>query len=139
MKRALLALVVALAASLAGAQSGLPTSLTANVPGAAHYVVTDNGQCIFWFVYFDQFTPENQDGFELVAYCGVPSQMPLVGGRFNTIRFAANPLKSLQTFPSRVSGVTAIRCQRYSLTCRADDPALAPIVADLNAALVARP
>lgn len=117
---------------VAHAQSALPTQ-TPDLPGSAYTLTSPNGSCIWWYVYKDRITPENQLGIEFVAYCAVPSEFSKIGGRVATIVKSADPLKSLQTLRSRVSGITNIRCPGMG-RCTADDPALAPIVAEMNAA-----
>lgn len=111
----------------AAPQYGLPVP-TPDAPGSVQYLFTANGQCVWWYVWkADQDVNVNP----LRVYCGVVSQMPNVGGRLNTIRAAADPLYSLQTLPKRIT-MSTLSCK--GLVCSSPDPALGPIVADLNAA-----
>lgn len=103
-------------------------SLTA--PGSASMLVTKNGQCLWWYVDLGKFTPAHPNGFQLVVYCGTSPQMAIAGAFVETIRGSTDPLKTLQTMP-QWKQMSAIHCP--GLTCTADDPALAAIVADLNA------
>lgn len=124
--RALLLLLFCLSAN---AQTSLPSRSPAD-PGAADHIVTKNGGCIWWYSYFPAFTPANQRGYELNAYCANVAEFSKIGGRLATIVNAADPLKSLQTLPKRIT-MTRLRCVER---CSADDPALSAVVAEMNAA-----
>lgn len=126
--RALLALLIA---APAFAQSGLPHPDPSH-PGAASHIVTKNGACVWWYVYLPEFTPQNQLGIEFVAYCTAVSEFPKIGGRLQTIVNSAEPLKSLQTLRNRIA-MSRITCPGMG-ACTAEDPALAPVVAEMNAA-----
>jgi hypothetical protein len=114
----------------AHAQTALP-NLNPNAPGALHSFVNKNGACVWWFVDKGKFTEADQLGMELNAYCATPSEFAKIGGRVQTIVAAAEPLKSLQTLPSRISGMTKIRCPGLG-KCAPDDAALLLVVKDLN-------
>lgn len=116
---------------LAHAQTALP-ELTSNNPGSLHYLATKNGACVWWFVDKGKFTEADQLGYEMNLYCAAASEFSKVGGRLETIIKSANPLKSLQTLPNRVP-VSKIRCPGLG-KCTAEDPTLADLMADLNAA-----
>jgi hypothetical protein len=64
------------------------------------------GACIKWYCRAPP-TAANPDGlvFEKNQYCGVWSQMHLVGPRVQTIQKSADPLKSLQELPKRIKMV----------------------------------
>lgn len=115
----------------AHAQSALPHPDPSH-PGAASHIVTKNGACVWWYVYLPEFTPQNQVGTEFVAYCTATSEFPKIGGRLQTIVNSADPLKSLQTLPKRIA-MTRITCPGMG-RCTAEDPVLAPVVAEMNAA-----
>lgn len=115
--------------SSAFAQTSLPSPAPTQ-PGAADHIVTKNGGCIWWYSYLPAFTPANQRGYELNAYCANVAEFSKIGGRLATIVNAADPLKSLQTLPKRIT-MTRLRCVER---CTADDPALAAVVAEMNAA-----
>lgn len=63
------------------------------------------GVCVRWHCYLDEFTPEYPTAVQSVTYCGTWGQMNLVGGRVQTIQKAADPLKSLQDLPKRITVV----------------------------------
>lgn len=128
----ILLFLFALLPALASAQNALP-NLDPTQPGAMDQVISKNGACVWWHVYLDRFTPQNQIGIELAVYCALPSEFPKIGWRVQTIVNAADPLRSLQTLPNRIAGMSRISCQGIG-KCTAADPALAPIVAEMNAA-----
>lgn len=123
--------ILALVPSIAFGQSALPHH-DPNHPGGASHIVTKNGACVWWYAYLDTFTPENQLGFELVAYCAAVSEFHKIGSRLQTIVNSADPLKSLQTLPKRIA-MSRITCPGMG-RCTAEDPLLAPIVEEMNAA-----
>lgn len=114
----------------AHAQTSLP-NLVPNTPGALHSFVNKNGACVWWFVDKGKFTETDQLGIELNAYCATTAEFAKIGGRVQTIIAAVDPLKSLQTLPSRISGMTKIRCPGLG-KCTPDDAALLLVVKDLN-------
>ncbi len=119
------------AASTAHAQSALP-NLTPDHPSAPYYLISKNGGCIWWYVDKGKFTETDQLGFEFVAYCATPAEFSKIGGRLATIVNSADPLKSLQTLPNRIT-LSKIRCPGMG-KCTPDDATLGPIVAEMNAA-----
>lgn len=118
----LLASILPLAAQ---AQQALPAAAG---PGAMHTLVTRQGACVWYYTYTTELTPTS-DGILFNVWCGTPDELPKVGGRVRTIINAADPLKSLQTLPSRVP-MTKLQCS--GKTCFSDDPRLVPIVTELN-------
>lgn len=127
--KALIALLFA--PVVAFAQTALPHP-DPNHPGGASHIVTKNGACVWWHVYLDTFTPQNQLGIEFVAYCTAVSEFSKIGGRLQTIVNSADPLKSLQTLPKRIA-MSRITCQGIG-RCTAQDPALAAVVEEMNQA-----
>lgn len=94
-------------------------------PGSLHYHVSKLGACVWYYSYTDTATGLN-------AWCALTSEYPKIGGRVQTIVNAADPLKSLQTLRQRVP-MTRINCPRLRV-CAAEDPKLAALVAEMNAA-----
>lgn len=77
--------------------------------------VTKNGAWIWWYCWSTKpGVPDRR-----VGYVGTLAEFPKIGGRIATIAKAADPLKSLQTLPKRIT--------MLPLT----DPSLAAIVADV--------
>lgn len=77
--------------------------------------LTKNGGWIRWTCWSTTGGPDR-----VVTYVGTLAEIPKVSGRLATIMKAADPLKSLQTLPNRITVLP--------LT----DPSLAAIVADIQ-------
>lgn len=80
--------------------------------------VSANGAWAYWLCLPNVFDATHQP--TMVTYVGTLAQLNLVGGRLQTIIKAADPLKSLQTLPQRVTVLP--------LT----DPSLAAVLADMK-------
>lgn len=118
MKSALISL--ALLAGAAHAQPCLPNTDTAEWSGGNMVVgASANGAWVTWLCLPNVFDATHQS--TRVMYVGTLTQLPNVGGRVQTIIKAADPLKSLQTLPQRVTVLP--------LT----DPSLAAVIADMKA------
>lgn len=73
-------------------------SLTAS-PIYTH--ISKNGACVWWYCYLDEFSDRFPTAVQRNTYCGLPTEFSKIGGRVDTIRKAADPLKSLQDAPKR--------------------------------------
>lgn len=104
------------------AQTSLP-NMTG--PGSLHHYASKTGACVWYYTYTDTTTSLN-------VWCALNSEFPKIGGRVQTIVSAADPLKSLQTLRQRVP-MTRISCPGLK-ACTAEDPKLAGLVAEMNAA-----
>lgn len=78
--------------------------------------VSKNGAWIRWKCWSTTGQPDR-----IVSYVGTVPEFAKVGGRIATIVKAADPLKSLQTLPQRITVLPIT------------DPSLAAIVAEMNA------
>lgn len=135
--RYLMAFVFLLFGPAAHAQipSALPVLNDPNHPLAPYSFVSKNGACVWWYIDTGAFTPANQTGFEFAAYCANTTEFAKIGGRLQTIVSATDPLKSLQTLPNRIAGMSKLKCGGQALfwPCATDNPALAAVVAEMNA------
>ena len=92
-------------------------------PGSIHHYASKTGACVWYYSYTEKTVGLN-------VWCALTSEYPKIGGRVQTIVNADDPLKALQSLRNRVA-MTRLTCPKLA-ACSAEDPKLAPLVAEMN-------